>query len=119
VVQKVHNYGGVVAQYDAFTNLTTTSDGYVDAGVVICTYMKTKRFAFTAVTNTLTLQVLGSIDGGVTYPFTVESAFDVTVAASPVVKSYTDYYTHLKVQVKPKVAGVHGTLQTKWAGASF
>jgi hypothetical protein len=58
------------------------------------------------------------MDGGVTYDREVEMGFTVTTALA-VVKSYTDPYTNLKVQVKSKVVGEHGILSCKYLGVWF
>jgi hypothetical protein len=89
-----------------------------DVGVLAVDVLRTKYLTFTAATNTLSVQILGSQDGGLTYPTTVEAAFDVTVAAQ-VLKTSTTFYTHLKVQVAPKVGGVHGTLTVMFKGSSY
>jgi len=86
---------------------------YADVGAVSCPTFSNKIFAFDAADNTLTVQILGSYDGGTTYDQTAEAAFDVTTA-SQVVKTITAAYTNLKVQVKSKVGGSHGTLSTKY-----
>ena len=47
----------------------------------------------------LTYTILGSIDGGEEYDFTVDS--DTSLAsASQVLVNVTDYYTHLKIRLK-------------------
>jgi hypothetical protein len=109
--------GEVTVSKETFTRLTTI-DTLVDMGIFVCRTLRSKNLSFSAATNTLVAKVLGSIDGGVTYPITVEAEFDVTVA-SPVQKVNTVYYTHLKLQVKPKVAATHGTLTVYVDGASF
>ena len=98
--------------------VTTVLDTLVDVGDFDSKSLRTKHFTFTAVTNTLRALILGSYDGGLTYPATVEAEFDVT-AASQVVKTNTDFYTNIKVQVKPKVAATHGTLTVRVEGASY
>ena len=98
--------------------LTTSINTLVDVEAFDCTALRTKHLTFIATTNTLVAKILGSYDGGTTYPIVVEAEFDVTVAAQ-VPKSYTDFYTHLKVQVKPKVAATHGTLNVTVEGASY
>jgi len=104
--------------YDAMNDLTTTSNSYVDVGTWDCMLLKTKAFLFTASTNNLLVQILGSIDGGASYPYTAVNEFSVTTTAA-VTKEITSYYTNLKVQVKPAVSGQNGKLSTYYAGASF
>ena len=69
-------------------------------------------------TNDLDVKILGSVDGGVTFPIEEVAEFQVTVGTD-LSKTVTTYYTHIKVQVKPAVAATHGTLSTNYAGASF
>lgn len=109
--------GCVTVSKETFTKLTTI-DTLADVGVFSCRTLRSKNLSFSAATNTLVAKVLGSVDGGLTYPIQVEAEFDVTVAA-PVVKTNTTYYTHLKIQVKPKVAATHGTLTVYADGASY
>jgi hypothetical protein len=109
--------GAVVLGSDTLTK-TTTIDTLADVATVPCDVLVTKHLTFKAVTNTLVAKVLGSQDGGLTFPTQVEAEFDVTTAAQ-VLKTVTAFYTHLKVQVKPKVAATHGTLTVYVKGASF
>lgn len=104
----------VGGSYGAFANKTTTVNVWADVGALDCLRARTKHFVFVGATNTVSVQILGSIDGGTTYPFTVEASFDVAAAAT-VTKTVTTFYTNLKVQVDPKVDNVHGTLATNWA----
>ena len=110
--------GAVVLGSAVLTPKTTTIDTLVDVGTVAVAPLRTKHFTFAAATNTLRAIILGSVDGGLTYPATVEAEFDVTAAAK-VVKTSTDFYTHLKVQTKPKVGGAHGTLTVQMEAASY
>lgn len=107
-----------VAQTGVFANLTTTVNTFVDVGTLVCAMYKTKRFVFLGATQTLSVKILGSIDGGATYPYTEVAAFDVAAAAT-VPQTFTTFYSHVKVQVQPKVAGVHGTLTTNWGMATW
>jgi hypothetical protein len=109
--------GAVVLGSDLLTK-TTTIDTLEDVGILPIDVFRTKYLTFKAATNTLVATVLGSQDGGLTYPTTVEAEFDVTVA-SPVLKTSTTFYTHWKVQVKPKVAATHGTLTVYVKGSSY
>jgi hypothetical protein len=98
-------------------NYTTVGNAYADVGTWEVGNLGTKRMRFTAVTNTINVQILGSFDDGVTYPITVVTTFAVAVA-TPVIQTITDLYTHLKVQADPAVDGAHGTLTTSYVGWS-
>ncbi len=106
-------------EYRTLSSKTTTVNTYVDVDSWDTLVLKTKRFQFTATTNDLTVRVLGSLDGGTTYPLTAIAEFAVTVLGSPVTQVDTTFYTNIKVQVKPTVADTHGSLATKVAGANF
>ena len=108
----------LLAAWNSFTALLTTVNTYADVGAWDVALLKTKQFYFSAATNDLLVQILGSVDGGATYPITVEAEFSVATA-TPVNKTVTGYYTDLKVQVKPAVNDTHGTLSTQYAGASI
>lgn len=110
----------LIAEWDDVADYLTVQDPYIDLpnGALAVYFRKTSHFRFAAVTNTLEVQILASIDGGTTYPIVEVSTFDVTVA-TPVLKVVTIFYTHMKIQVRPKVSATHGTLQTTQAGASF
>lgn len=104
--------------YGALADKLTTTNVYQDVGTIACSQFKTKHFVFSAATNNLLVQVLGSIDGGSTYPYTAETAIAVNSGAT-VTKTYTTPYTNMKVQVDPAVDNTHGTLSTKWMGAGW
>lgn len=116
--QRTVSKNALMADIGDFADLLTSVNGFVDVGVLDCMLMKTKHFVFVGAANTLSVKILGSIDNGVTYPFEVEAAFDVAAAAT-VTKTVTTFYSNLKVQVQPKVAGVHGTLSTNYGMATF
>lgn len=111
--------GTVAAAYDKLSDYTSTVDAATDVGVIPCMGFKSKRFAFSAVTNAMKATILGSLDGGVTFPITLVAAFTVATGATPTLKDVTDYVTHIKIQGQPNVNGSHGTLKTNWAGANF
>jgi hypothetical protein len=108
----------IVTEFKALANKLTTVDAYADVEAWAARFYLTKHLHFVAVTNNLLVQILASMDGGVTYPITAEAEFAVNPGTS-VSKTITTYYTHLKVQVKPAVSATHGTLSTSVAGASF
>lgn len=103
--------------YGALTNKTTTANTYAEVGTIAIGQYKTKHFVFTVTTNNLLVEVLGSIDGGTTYPFSVETNIACNVGSTT--KTYTTPYTNLKVNVKPAVNDTHGTLATRWFGAGW
>jgi len=109
--------GAMIGEWGAYTSLLTTIDTYVDVGTTFTLFYKTVRFLFTAATNHLKIQILGSIDGGTTFTETAEAEFTLNAAAS-VSKTIIVPYTHMKVQVKPAAGGAHGTIATKYMGAS-
>jgi len=109
----------VEAVWDTLPNYTSTGNGLVDVGVFPCFGFKTKQFAFTAATNAMKAVILGSLDGGATYPITLVAAFTVATGATPTLQTVTTYVTHIKVQGQPNVGGAHGTMSTAWAGANF
>lgn len=99
-------------------DLLTTADPYTDVGVVKSVFSKTTHFRFSAATQNLKVKLLASIDGGATFPNEEVAEFTLTVGTD-LSKVVTTFWTHLKVQVKPAAAGVHGTLSTNFAGANF
>lgn len=120
---------GILVDNPTWDNKLTTSDNYDD---IIChwpypesessTYwdcrcLGTKTMYFVASTNNLLVTILGSLDGGVTFPAIAASEFSVAVG-TPVLKPVGTYYNALKIQVKPAVAGVHGTLSVFGSGTS-
>jgi len=107
-----------IAEFSTLANKTTTVNTYVDVGAWDTFQFLTKHLRLTATTNNLLVQILASLDGGTTYDITAEAEFAVNVG-TPVSKTISVFYTNLKVQVKPAVADVHGTLATKIAGAGF
>ncbi len=113
---------GMFHENDSLTNYLTTGAAYVDVGKVSMAFIKTLTFLFTATTNNLVVNLLGTLDG-TNYDVTVEADIAVNVG-TPVKKTYIvgasshPYLVGIKVQVKPAVGGNNGTLATKWACAS-
>ena len=109
------NKDAEMTKWGALTSQLSTNS-YVDIGapdILDVSLFRTKAIRFTATTNNLLVNVLGSLDGGVTFDQTVEADISVTTAAV-VAKTYTAPYTHLKVQVKAASGGSQGTLATKY-----
>jgi len=108
----------IISGYGEFADFTTTGSDYATVGSFDTRLYKTKNFYFTAAGHDLSVQILASVDGGVTYPITAESEFDVTTA-TPIFKSVSTYYSHIRVQAKPKSDGSNGTLSVNFACVSF
>lgn len=108
------NKPAVMSGIGSFADKLSTNS-YVDIDTVIVPFFRSKIFRFSAATNNLLVNVLGSIDGGVTWD-AVESDISVTTA-TPVTKTYTTPYTCMKIQVKAASAGNQGTLSTKFFGS--
>jgi len=83
-----------------------------------CEKLGTKSLYFTATEEDLLVTILGSLDGGLTFPITAESEFAVDVG-SPVLKPISNFYHALKIQVKPAVDDAHGTLKVSGGGTSI
>jgi hypothetical protein len=121
---------GVVVDHSTWDDKLTTSDSYSDVSCHFpyassprssywdCNCLGGKTLYFTATTNNLLVKILGSLDEGVTFPVTAESEFSVAVG-TPVLKYLSGYFNALKIQVKPAVAGVHGTLSVIGGGSSI
>ena len=121
---------GVAVDHSTWDDKLTTSDDYVDvschwpyssspvSSYWNCECLGGKTLYFTAATNNLLVKILGSLDEGVTFPVTVESEFSVAVG-TPVLKYLSGYFNALKIQVKPAVAGVHGTIGVVSGGSSL
>lgn len=96
----------------------TTVDAYGDATSVVLDVQGLKDKALVIKntgTKTLSWKLLGSIDGGAEYDVTVKAEADVLSAAYEYYR-FTDYYTHLKVQLKSKLAANPTTVVVKLAG---
>jgi hypothetical protein len=115
-MDNAENKTALMAQWGSLTAKLSTNS-YVDISPSWhVSFFRTKMLRFTAATNDLLVNVLGSIDGGLTYTEAVESDIAVAAAAT-VTKTYTAAYTHLKVQLKAAVGGSQGTLSTKVFGS--
>ena len=101
----------------SLSDYTTTGNTYADVGTWAVGHYGTKQMYFTSADNDINVKVLGSFDDGATYPITVEAEFAVATS-TPVVKTITALYTHLKVQADPAVDDNHGTLSTIYTGWS-
>ena len=115
-LQTVQNRQFIAAEYGTLANKTTTVNTYADLDVWPAGHLKTKYMFFAATTNDLKVKILGSYDGGATYPITETAEFTLTAAAAATQKTVTNLYTHLKAQVKPAVNDTHGTLATSVHG---
>jgi len=121
---------GVAVDHSTWDDKLTTVNDYDDvqchwpySSSVLSSYWNCeclggKTLYFTAATNNLLVKILGSLDEGVTFPVTVESEFSVAVG-TPVLKYLSGYFNALKIQVKPAVAGAHGTLSVIGGGSSL
>jgi hypothetical protein len=121
---------GVAVDHSTWDDKLTTVNDYDDvqchwpySSSVLSSYWNCeclggKTLYFTATTNNLLVKILGSLDEGVTFPVTVESEFSVAVG-TPVLKYLSGYFNALKIQVKPAVAGAHGTLSVIGSGSSL
>jgi hypothetical protein len=105
--------GGAICEWNSFDDQLSTDD-YVDVGIWSVAYFKTKILTFVGAINNLKVNTLYSLDGGTT--FTALESDIAVAAAATVVKTYTDPYTHIKVQVKAAGAGSQGTLTTRYFG---
>lgn len=116
-VQKTRPFG-ICNEVLDLDDVTTTINTYVNVYSWDTEFLQGKVLRFSAATNDLHVKILGSVDGGATYPITAESEFTVAVA-TPVVKRISNYFSFLKIQVKPAVAGAHGTLTVTGSGSSI
>ncbi len=115
-MDNAENKTSLMSQWGSLTSKLSTNN-YVDISPIWhVSFFRTKMLRFTATTNNLLVNVLGSIDGGLTFTEAVESDISVTTAAV-VSKTYTTPYTHLKVQLKAASGGSQGTLATKVFGS--
>jgi hypothetical protein len=115
-IRTITNKQQITAKYGTIADQLSTNT-YADVGDIIDVAMlKTKHFSFTAATNNLKVNVLGSFDGGATFDQTLEADIAVSTSAA-VAKTYTDPYSHIKVQVKAAAGGAQGTLSTKFFGS--
>ena len=108
----------IVAEWDELDDHTTTSNDWAAVGTWRCVAYRTKHLSFAAADNDLNVRVVGSLDGGETFPLTAETSFAVT-AGTTETKTITTAYTDLRVEVDPAVDGAHGTLSVKYFGASY
>jgi len=99
--------------------VVTTADAYSDVTSVILDVRGLKDKAFvmknTGAANALSWKILGSVDDGVEYDIAVKSEADVALSSYEYYR-LTDYYSHLKIQIKSKVAGNPTTAIVKFAG---
>lgn len=93
---------------DTFVAGTTTTFA---TGAVIT---KTIVVSNTGVANTAEVQIDGSVDG-VTFPIALQALADVAPSASLTLSS-TTYCTHVRVQVRSKVAASPTTMTVSLAG---
>ena len=100
------------------TSSVTTLDAY-DAStsqVLEVRGLKDKAFVIKNTgSKTLTWNMLGSIDGGVAYDVAIKADADILTTAYEYYR-LTDYYTHVKIQMKSKLAGNPTTAVVKLAG---
>jgi hypothetical protein len=114
-ISNMKNKSAIMAAFGSFVDKLSTN-AYVTIDSVDVVVFRSKTFRFTAATNDLLVNVLGSIDGGANYDQTVDA--DVAVGSGvTVAKTYTGAYTHMRIQVKAAVAGSQGTLSTKFFGS--
>jgi hypothetical protein len=122
--------GGSVVNYDAaLASILTVGNAYGDNDEVVVgiMHLEVVSFGFSAASNNLTVRVLGSMDGGANYDYTLVAAFTLTVGTDlykhivnggydDVATALAPFCTHAKIQVQPAVAATHGTLSSKFSG---
>lgn len=103
----------------AMADFTTTTNIYSSVGEWSVGHFGTKRLRFEAADNTLNVTIMGSFDGGVTFPIEAEAQFAVQAGpTNAVIKTITDLYTDIEVMVDPAVDDTHGTLSVTFTGWS-
>lgn len=110
--------------------LTTSSNSYVSVNCHTptdltlaktywpCEILGGKTLYFVATVHDLLVTILGSLDGGATFPLTAEAEFTVAVG-TPVRKDVSNIFHGLRIQVKPASNNVHGTLAVYGGGSSL
>jgi hypothetical protein len=98
----------IAATTDAFAVATTST--FVTSAVIT----KTIVVSNTGVANTAEVQIDGSVDG-VTFPIALQALADVAPSAS-LTYSGTTYCTHVRVQIRSKVAATPTSMTVSLAG---
>jgi hypothetical protein len=109
--------GNILFDVPTIPNFLTTSNDYALVYTWTTEFIQTKVFQFAATSNSLDVKILGSVDNNRTCNIEVVSEFTVSTVTAEV-KRVADYYTHLKVYVKPHLGGSHGTLASTASGNS-
>lgn len=106
----------------SYGNMTYSNNGnnaFTDVGNALNTiHSKTVKFYVTAANNSMDFQILGSLNGGNSYPIAATSSITVAAGANNS-QTLTTPFTNLKIQGKPTTGGQNGVLTVQWLAATF
>jgi hypothetical protein len=106
-------------QNPTVADFTTTSNDFVDVYTWMTHFCSSKRLKFEASNLPLVVKVLVSNDGGATFEDpTFTNTYTIT-PGTPIETNIDDFYSALKIQVKPLYDNQPGTLSTHIAGSSI
>ena len=107
--------GGVVSDTNRLDPVLTTSNAFTSIFNWPTALLKTKRVELTVTGNPVALRLMGSLDGGASFPHTVQGSVSVTGSTAITV---TDYYNAIEVAIAPATPNSHGTATVACAGVS-
>ena len=96
----------------------TASNAWLDLCTIETLGYRVRQVTFSARTNDISVRVLCSVDGGLTYPVVSTAATTVT-AESSVADVSTWACTHVKLQAQPAGAGANGVIFAQWWEQSY
>ena len=106
-------------QNPTVADFTTSSNDYVDVYTWMTHFCSTKRLRFEAINLPLVVKILISNDGGSTFQDPTFTNTYTVQPGTPVETSVNDFYSALKIQVKPLYENQPGTLSTRISGSSL
>jgi hypothetical protein len=106
-------------QSPTVADFTTSSNAYADVYTWITHFCSTKRLKFEAINLPLIVKIMVSNDGGSTFQDPTFTNTYTVQPGAPVETSVNDFYSALKIQVKPLNANQMGTLRTSLSGSSI
>ena len=106
-------------QNPTVADFTTTSNDFVDVYTWMTHFCSSKRLKFEASNLPLVVKILVSNDGGATFEDPTFTNTYTIVPGTPIETNIDDFYSALKIQVKPLYDNQPGTLSTHIAGSSI
>lgn len=106
--------GGVIADELAI-DPTVSTNAFAEVADWDTPMLKTKRVEILVGGNPVAIRIMGSLNGGLTFPYTIQGSASVAAGSAYTI---TDYYTAISVEIASATNNQHGTATITCSGVS-